>query len=281
MLRRLPPVRMRLSAILLAALFLAGSGHAQEALQKEAQAVMERAIQRELQGDMLARRVAALYGGKLDPDKAQVVEAMLRRTYSNEHLAEYMGRVTVALYRQGASTERIRATLPEAIQLLKLRGIARLPADDQAAFLRHMLRMSGTLSPETCAAMFLGTLPGPAVDQLEAHYMVDADIAVFREVVDLYGRSTLAELDGDPPMRSINVLQASQAHDAHVRALRARVRETMSPEALQRIARNLKSAPEGDVCTYMRNTVQAVLDMPEPERGWQLIAFTEAMRGLR
>ncbi|NML42315.1 hypothetical protein HHL11_01045 [Ramlibacter sp. G-1-2-2] len=272
--------RLRLLAAI-ASLFLAAGAPAQEATQQKAQALMAAMLQRELEGDTLQQRIAVLYGGRLDADKSQVVEDVLRRTYANPHLAEYLGRLTLALYRQGASNERMRATVPEAMQLLKVRGIARLPAEDQASFLRYMLRMAGQLPAETCAAMFLGKLPEKAVDQLESDFAVGVDLQSFKEIMDVYGRATLAELDGDPPMRSVSLLQASQARDALVRALAARLRETMSPQAVQRIARDIKSAPEGDVCTYMRNVAQAVLDLPEPERGWQLVAFTEAMRGQR
>lgn len=263
------------AACLLAGSFAAAPAWSDDRLLAEAIQAVRESTQKELAGGGLQAIVEKLYQGQLGPAQAEIAERTLRAIMTNEQYAEYIARVLLPLFRQDAAAPRVRAAITESVQALTLKGMQRLPPERQAAFVQHMLNLVHSLTPEGCAAIFLGQVPEAAMSLLERRYLATLEAAPFSQVMTLYAEASISELEGFPGVRSISAVQQKAGEQALVESVARRLRETMSPQAVQRVLRNMKTAPEADVCTYMRNFLHGALDLPEPQRSWVLVTLVQ------
>jgi hypothetical protein len=266
------------AAVLAIAAVGAAPASAADELLAQSIATIRETTRRQIAEGMLEGVVEKVYEGNLAPEQSQAAQAMLRAVMSNEQFSEYMARLLLPLFRQNAPAERVSAALRDGMLGLTVKGMQRLPAERQAMFLRHMLDFSAVLKPEACAAVFFGALPPGTIGRLERRYLATLDAAKFADIMTLYAEAAISELEGLPGVRSVSAVQAKAAEEALVAAAAQRMRETMSPQAVQRVARNLKSAPEADVCLYMRNFLHGALDVREPERSWVLVNLVQKMQ---
>ena len=73
-------------------------------------------------------------------------------------------------------------------------------------------------------------------------------------------------------------LSSQTLKKAYDKAMRRRVRAQTPKDAITRVNADSAGAPAGEVCAVMTASVQAMLDLPEPYKSWQLTGFVQSMQ---
>jgi hypothetical protein len=218
------------------------------------------------------------YGTELTGGKLETARENLRSILANRELPSYLAKIVLAVPSSELTKERVQIIAAESMMAIQTKGLLRLSADKQAAFVTHMYDMTGWLPAQLCRDMFLGRLSSEQSVMLERRYIVSLPLSKFQHISNLYREAVSAELSGYPDARTINATQAKIAEEMRDEIAKNRIRKNMPLEAIQRVASGIETAPAQDVCSVMRESVAALLDMKEPFRSWQLTRFAEALQ---
>jgi hypothetical protein len=218
------------------------------------------------------------YGVELTEEKAEVSRRALRTLIFNDATPDYIAKLLMPVYRPQLSQQEVVAVVMEGILELQVRGLQRLAPSRQALLVSHIVDMARALPPSTCKALFLGQIATKEAADLERRFIASLPLSRFEGIVTVYREATEAELAGYPDERSINAQQAKLAQKVYDEAIGKRVRAQSSKEAIARVKADIASAPAGEVCSVMSSSVQAMLDMPEPYKSWQLTRFVQSMQ---
>lgn len=225
----------------------------------------------------LEQSVTNNYGRDLSPEKRKVVKAMMRSTMGHERMPQYLAQILTPVLTPTLSVKEAQAYLIEGIAALQLRGLARLPTERQAQYLKHMVDMTGAMPASACKSLFLGKFDTRQAALMEQRYNASLPLGAFEAIVNLYRDSSLAELTKYPDARTINAQQAQGAERAHELAVAARVRR-LPPGLSDRVMQNPEAADAAEACLWFRETTSAALDLTEPYRSWFMTRFSEGLQ---
>ncbi|MGD9670759.1 MAG: hypothetical protein AB7U75_17225 [Hyphomicrobiaceae bacterium] len=222
--------------------------------------------------------ITTTYGVQLTPEKAEVARRALRALLSNEALPAYLANLLLPLARLDLTKRQFGAAMLHGIVQLQIQGFSRLPTERQAAFVAHFVAMARSISPSDCKAMFLGQMDTEASTVLERQYIASLPLGKFESITLLYKEAAEAELAGYPDARFINSQQAQIAEKVYEAASVKRLLAQVPKDAIRRVDQDAASAVPSEACAVFTATVEAMLDMTEPYRSWQLSRFTQSMR---
>lgn len=223
--------------------------------------------------------IARAYGTALTPEKVEVARNFMGSVLRHEALPASLARIIAPLTNGSHLTPRdVENAVSQGILQLQLKGLARLPTDKQAAFVQHMVSLARTIRPSDCKALYLGHLDANASVALERRYIATLPLGRFEAVTALYRQAIEAELAGYPDVKTINAQQAKLAEKAHQGAMAKRLQTQVPVGVVQRVSQDGNGAPAADVCAFFSATTEAMLDIAEPYRTWQLTRFMESIQ---
>jgi hypothetical protein len=228
--------------------------------------------------EQLDAAVTKTYGVKLSADKAEVARRTMRALIFNDAVPAYMAKLLVPVYRPDITPKEMTAAAMEGIAQMQVKGLARLRPERQAAFVGHIVDMARSVPPTSCKAMFLGQMSTAESAVLERRYIAGLPLGKFEAISNLYREAAEAELAGYPDARVINAQQAKLAEKVYAAASAKRLRAQVPQEVVRRVNQAAESAAPNEVCAFMTSTVEAMLDMTEPYRAWQLTRFAQSMQ---
>ena len=222
--------------------------------------------------------VSKSYGVSLSPEKTIVARNSLRALMFNEALPGYMARILSPVNRPGITSGERSAAILQSVSQMQTKGLGRLSADKQMAFLKHVIATTRFISAADCKAIYQGKMDAATSAALERRYIATLPLGRFEAITSLYRAAAEAELSGYPDARTINAQQAKLAEkvfeDASVKRLVAQVPQ----DVIQRYIQDSEGAAASDVCAVMATSAEGMLDMTEPYRSWQLTRFAESMQ---
>ena len=222
--------------------------------------------------------ITKTYGIKLSAEKEEIARNALRALMFNEAVPLYIAKLLVPVYRPDLTSKEIASATVEGIAQMQVKGLARLPAERQAAFVSYMFSMMKSIPPSDCKALLEGRLDTNASAALERRYIASLPPDRFEAVTNLYKEASEAELAGYPDPRFINSNQAKLAEKVYETASTKRLRDRVSAPVLQRVAQGGDVASASEVCLVMSENFAGMLDMAEPYRSWQLTRFLQSMQ---
>jgi hypothetical protein len=222
--------------------------------------------------------VAKTYGVDLSPEKARVARDFLQSILFHEGMSAYFAEVITPLVGPKTTRNDLVTAAFEGVQQLQMQGLLRLPTERQAAFIRHTLSMVRSLPTSMCKAMFLSQVDGPGMARMERRYIANLPLGKFEAVTNLYKQAVVAQLTGYPDVRQLNAQQVQLAEKVYADALDKRTTTRFPRAVSQRIYANPAEADASEVCVVMSMTLEALLDLREPYRTWQLTRFIQSIQ---
>jgi hypothetical protein len=220
---------------------------------------------------LLDQFVPVIYGQDLSSEKHAIAKTDLQSLLRNEQLPAYL----VLLLRPVASStlteHAAQAIVADGIASLKVRGLRRLPAEQQARALRLFVGVFRAVPPALCKAMILGQLDTHTANTLGNRYNASLPLREFRAFIALTRNAVEAELAGYPDVRAISPRQAEAAELAHMLALRSRAERL--PLGLLDRTQDLAAADPAEACLLVCESLAAGIDLAEPHRGWWLTRY--------
>lgn len=228
--------------------------------------------------EQLNAAITRTYGEQLSPEKEEVARNTLRVLMSNDAVPMYLAKLLVPIYGPGITRKEVASAMAEGLAQMQVKGLARLSADRQAAFVTHMVSMTKAIPASVCKAMFGGRLDTNASAAIERRYIASLPLDRFEAITNLYKEAAEAELAEYPDARVINHSQAKLAEKVYEAASAKRLRAKLPQAVIQRVLQGVDSAPPSEVCSVMSESIAGMLDMSEPYRSWQLTRFTQSMQ---
>jgi hypothetical protein len=222
--------------------------------------------------------ITKTYGVKLSPEKENVARNSLRAVMFNEAVPMYIAKLISPFYHPDTTQKELASAMAEGIAQLQVKGVLRLSSERQASFVAHMVSMAKAIPSSDCKAMFIGRLDTTASVALERRYIASLPSVRFESITNLYREAIEAELAGYPDARTINLNQAKLAEKVYETATVKRLHAKVAQAVLQRVNQGAENAPSSEVCLVMSETIEAMLDMAEPYRSWQLTRFMESIQ---
>ena len=272
-------MRWLASATLTLAVMTGASGLAQTPSLTKATEQLRTEIARQFGAEeQLDAALMKAYGVELTEQKAEVSRRALRALLFNDATPDYIAKRLMPVPRPQLSQQEVVAVVMEGILELQVRGLQRLAPNRQALLVSHIVDMARALPPSTCKALFLGQIATKDAAELERRFIASLPLSRFEGIVTVYREATEAELAGYPDERTIDAKQAKLAQKVYEEAIGKRVRAQTPKQAIARVKADSASAPAGEVCAVMSASVQAMLDMREPYKSWQLTRFVQSMQ---
>ena len=222
--------------------------------------------------------ITRTYGVRLSAEKEEIARDALRAFMLNEAVPLYIAKLLAPVYRPDLTSKELASAVVEGIAQMQVKGLARLPAARQAAFVSYMVSMLNAIRASDCKALLEGRLDTNASAALERRYIASLPPDRFEAVTNLYKEASEAELAGYPDPRYLNPSQAQLAEKVYETASTKRLRERFPAAVLQRVTKGGDVAPASEVCLVMTETFASMLDMAEPYKAWQLTRFMQSMQ---
>jgi hypothetical protein len=235
-------------------------------------------LQRQFASDeQLDAALRKTYGVELEPDKAKFTRNMLRALLTNDALPAYLAKTLKPAFRAPTNQDTTSLVL-DAVVGLQVKGLRRVPANQQAQFLQHVVDTSLAVPAEKCRAGYEGQLTLRESAALEMRYASSLPLQRYSAVMQLYREAMEAELAGRPAVRTVTEEQARQAQQAMEEASAKRVRATFAPQDVAAFANSKAQVNPVVFCAFATAYLKGTLDMPEPYKSWQLVRFVQDMQ---
>ena len=216
------------------------------------------------------------FGPRLAPEKAALVKNGLRQLLADPALPTYMTAAVAPRAEDKLSAQDVQALGLEALGTLQVQGLGRLTPQRQAYFVRYMVSFMRSMEPGRCKAMVQGQLSDRESVAAERAYRATRPLKEFGEVQRLYVDAAKAELARYPDPPVLTAAQAEATEDAYSAILIKRLAASRQ-DALHLLEDPAPGEPAA-VCAAFREAFLAMLDLPEPYRGWQLSRYIASIQ---
>jgi hypothetical protein len=156
----------------------------------------------------------------------------------------------------------------EVVLSLALRGMKRLPAEEQVYYLRILQGVLASLPPEVCKSILDGKASFDVQRDAETYWLESQPPATARRVFALYRAALLAELRDKPTARMLTPKQSELAQKAFEASLELTFGARPNAAALFAAAADLPNAAAPVSCESGRLMFQAATSVTEPLRTW-------------
>jgi hypothetical protein len=174
---------------------------------------------------------------------------------------------------QAAFQAELREQAAALGQRLTLKGMTRLPAEEQERFARNAIALHQGVDAATCRALIEGKLSASRMQQVELDHSAALSETEFEQLLAMSRRAMQAELTGMPPAPQLTPAQTDAAQKAWGRAILARFKAPSDKARYERVRADQARASDADTCWVTLNYLQAMLDLRGNERRWQLQAY--------
>jgi hypothetical protein len=174
---------------------------------------------------------------------------------------------------QAAFQAELREQSAALGQQLTLKGMTRLPVEEQERFARNAIALHQGVDAATCRALIDGKLSASRMQQVELDHSAALTDAEFEKLLAMNRRAMLAELVGTPPAPQLTSAQIDASATAWGRAILARFKTPADKARYERVRADRERASDADTCWVTMNYLQAMLDLRGNERRWQLQSY--------
>jgi hypothetical protein len=219
-----------------------------------------------------------IYGAKLPADKVAIASEQTRRIWAHAAFGPYLRELLVPLVKVKAKPADMNAAALEALAALSSKGLLRMPVERQRQFIRLSILIFESMPPAQCKKLTNDEYSTAQAVAIERRVLVGLPVDQFAAVMTLYADSAEAELNEYPEVRTLSTEQASLSEKVYDDALDERLGADLSPAALKRVAKDITTAPAGEVCALSIASIRAIEDMSEPYRTWKVLRFLESVQ---
>jgi outer membrane murein-binding lipoprotein Lpp len=174
---------------------------------------------------------------------------------------------------QAAFAAELREQAAALGQQLTLKGMTRLPMEEQERFARNAIALHQGVDAATCRALIDGKVSATRMQQVEVTHSASLPDAEFEKLLAMSRRAMQAELAGAPPAPQLTPVQADAAQKAWGRAILARFKAPADKARYERVRADSERASDADTCWVTLHYLQAMLDLRGNERRWQLQSY--------
>ena len=165
----------------------------------------------------------------------------------------------------------------EVLQAWSLKGLARLPAEDQRQFYRLLIRLMSVMTPADCKLLLMSDGKSASeVGQTEIKYYAKLSKIEFENYLALLRKSMYAELRDFPATKTLNQTQLETADKAFQSKFEEIVREdNVDLSAILAIA-DLANAKPQEACEGGKLVINTVLRMKGLPSEWMLLKMIQS-----
>lgn len=165
----------------------------------------------------------------------------------------------------------------EVFQAWSLKGLARLPADDQRQFYRLLVRLMSVMTPADCKLLLMSDGKSASeVGQTEIKYYSKLSKTEFENYLALLRKSMYAELRDFPATKTLNQTQLETADKAFQSKFEEIVREDDIDLGTIQAITDLANAKPREACEGGKLVINTVLRMKGLPSEWMLLKMIQS-----
>jgi hypothetical protein len=165
----------------------------------------------------------------------------------------------------------------EVFQAWSLKGLARLPAEDQRQFYRLLVRLMSVMTPADCKLLLMSDGKSASeVGQTEIKYYSKLSKTEFENYLALLRKSMYAELRDFPATKTLNQTQLETADKAFQSKFEEIVREDNVDLGTIQAITDLANAKPREACEGGKLVINTVLRMRGLPSEWMLLKMIQS-----
>jgi hypothetical protein len=217
-------------------------------------------------------------GEQLTDEQHAVTRQHLRAIMGNDKYVGHVAKTMESVKKAELGSKDSMSVIVNSVIKLQAQGLNRLPTQTKVDFVLYLGEVMRSVSPSTCKALLQGGLGAMEASAVETHYLLSLPVERLRATMNVYRDAVLAELNGYPDKPVITEEEARLAAAAYSVAVRKRMAAKLDTETIAYYSKERMNGDPAAVCQVLVTAFEAVVDMDEPFKSWQLTRLVDSMK---
>lgn len=239
---------------------------AQYVSESEFRRAFQKAFSEPEQAQAIIRKV---WGGDLPDAYVEILANDMAAVMLHSQLPAYFTRTLNSQINSSISTDQATIILGNELDLIRKKGIRRLPSTQQLAYFIFGLEFLKMLPDKGCEAVATNKITTAHLGILEREYARSLPIPEFRRFSSIARDASIAELSARQPLQSATPDELSRAWSA-LEQETARI--TLENTRQNDTAQTTKKTSD---CQAMKLTLQALIELPNPYQNWLMLELLQ------